>query len=778
MQKCLCHFRPKPHLIGLFVFLSFCATSIANAQALGDWTIYLPYKQVTSVQQVDDITYCGTETSLWSYNASNGEMRAYSKLDGFSDLNISDLAYSESQDALIIAYESANIDILFPDQVLNVPDIKRKIISGGKKINDIYVKDSMAYFSCSFGLVVYDIATRQFPISPTTGATAINQVAIGGEEIYAATPTGLKQTSLNNPFLNQLETWTSIGPESGLAMGEATFVQIEGDLKFTHIGGETYKFRPDWGTWEPMYSEEYWRPEDIKLLDGELVITEQKDSLDNIVASRLTLINGDQVNHVGEGSFSRPRQTAKDANGVYWVGDFFRGLGSFENGASSFRAPNGPRNTDVTRLALEGSRLWVAPGTISGNYSFGYNPNGLYTYEDGSWKQFERTYYGYFADLLDLVRIQVDPFSNRIYAGSIGGGLLEMNSDGTEPIVYRPDNSIFESEPSIENSLRISGMSFDAQGDLWVCSYLNSYPIVLKTRAGEWQKFSPTIPLGENKFLDIIVDDLGQKWIALDDEDGLLVFDSGEDPLDTADDTYRKLNVKDGNTLKSGQVFSMAKDLEGDMWIGTGDGVIFYSCYGRYGQDGECISRRPEVTVDRDEFTFYLMAEQIVQAIAVDGANRKWIGTRNGVWLMSPDGTEQVLNFNIENSPLLSNDVKDIVIDHETGEVYFGTAKGIVSYRGDAVLGGYNFGEVLVYPNPVRPEYQGNIAIKGMAQNANVKITDISGTLVYETTALGGQAVWNAKDYNGERASSGVYLLFCANEDGTDTYVGKFLIVN
>jgi hypothetical protein len=174
----------------------------------------------------------------------------------------------------------------------------------------------------------------------------------------------------------------------------------------------------------------------------------------------------------------------------------------------------------------------------------------------------------------------------------------------------------------------------------------------------------------------------------------------------------------------------------------------------------------------------YLLETERVSTIAVDGANRKWVGTSNGVFVLSPDGTEQVAYYTVDNSPLLSNVIMDIAIDGESGEVFIGTDKGLVSIRGEATEGGEEHSGVLVFPNPVRENYDGPIAIKGLANNANVKITDVNGMLFYETTALGGQAVWDGRNYNGERAKTGVYFVFSSNEDGSSKNVAKLLIIN
>jgi hypothetical protein len=167
-----------------------------------------------------------------------------------------------------------------------------------------------------------------------------------------------------------------------------------------------------------------------------------------------------------------------------------------------------------------------------------------------------------------------------------------------------------------------------------------------------------------------------------------------------------------------------------------------------------------------------------INCIRVDAANRKWIGTVNGAWLVSPDGYTVIKNFTMSNSPLLSNIINEIGVNDNTGEVFFATEKGIISFMGTATDAGDTHGDVLVYPNPVKPEYNGLIAIKGLVNNAYVKITDISGQLVYETRANGGTATWNGFNFAGRRAATGVYLVYSSNQDGTETNVAKILFIN
>jgi len=177
-----------------------------------------------------------------------------------------------------------------------------------------------------------------------------------------------------------------------------------------------------------------------------------------------------------------------------------------------------------------------------------------------------------------------------------------------------------------------------------------------------------------------------------------------------------------------------------------------------------------------------LLDETIVNTIAVDAANRKWFGTRSGVFIQSPDGSERLATLDSDNTPLFDNIINDIAINQSSGLVYIATGKGIISFRTDAAgISQTHSSNITVFPNPVRPEYDGPIAIKGFAKDSNIKITDISGRLVYETTALGGQAIWDGRDYNGRRANSGVYLVYAtrtSNREVPSAVVTKILLMN
>ena len=168
----------------------------------------------------------------------------------------------------------------------------------------------------------------------------------------------------------------------------------------------------------------------------------------------------------------------------------------------------------------------------------------------------------------------------------------------------------------------------------------------------------------------------------------------------------------------------------------------------------------------------------MITTIKIDGANRKWVGTENsGLFLLSNGGLEKIHHFTTENSPILSNNIIDIAINHKIGEIFIATDKGMISYRSDATKGASTQNNTKVFPNPVTESYNGLIAISGLIENANVKITDIDGNLVYEGFANGGQATWDGKNKHGEKASSGVYLVFSCDVNGREKMVSKILLI-
>ena len=376
--------------------------------------------------------------------------------------------------------------------------------------------------------------------------------------------------------------------------------------------------------------------------------------------------------------------------------------------------------------------------------------------------------------------VAVAKYGNKTYFASYYNGVVELEGDEViERYSWWNTNNGLDtiSYWQNDNRMAISDLKFDGNGNMWGLLSSVDNPLFVKTPENEWYKF-PISSTQTFLFDDILIDDHNQKWGIIGRGNGMFVYNDNNTIANLDDDQYLLLDmsIEKGN-LPSMNVYCFANDLDGEIWVGTDKGIaVFYdpgAVFSGYNFNAQ------QILITEGSYGQYLLSEEKVTCIAIDGANRKWVGTeKSGVFLLSEDGQEEVLHFTKNNSPLFSDNIIDITINHENGEVFIGNEKGLISYRSNATKGVGLQEEARVFPNPVNESYHGSIAISGLTNNANVKITDVAGNLVFETTANGGTAIWNGKNKNKERAATGIYLVFSTDLNGTEKVVSKIVFVN
>lgn len=769
----------------LILFFSIKIFSQDSGIGIGHWRTHFPYQKVTGVVALNEEVYAATPYSLFKYNKGDNSIERIDKVSGLNDVGVSKIAYYEPYQIMIIAYKNTNIDILQKDgSVRNIPDIKNKEILGDKTINNILLGDGVAYLSCGFGIIVLDLEKYEIKdtwyIGPNGSYLNVQDLTVNDTAFFAATVNGIYYANVNSPNLADFNEWHK---ETGLPKPEAFFNQIEAfsgkviaNYKDSGWDGDTlYIF--DGSSWQHFLPGNSDRHHELRVVGNNLLLTQRF----NIAVFDKNLNEVLKIwNPVGENFYPL---SCDFKNNEYWIGSSVLGLiKAKDNGyGGEIIEPNGPGTKSVYDLDAAGKSVWDASGGHASNWSKLYMKDGVFSFIDGKWSTHNKGNTPAFDTITDFVCVKIDPQNTNVaYVGTWGDGLLKFE-DNQLVEVFDKTNSTLQPWVNANYLTLISGLDYDSEGNLWVANSGSPDLLSVMKRDGTWLSF--TLPAGLSG-IDIdkmMVDNYDQKWILKRSNGYIIVFNDNNTLEDQTDDRAKVLGSTAGSgNIVGSKVYSMAADLEGDVWVGSDKGIsVFYNPQAIFEQ-GENFDAQ-QILVPRNDGTGladYLLETETVTAIAVDGGNNKWIGTeRAGVFFLSPDGLVEKAHFTAENSPLLSDNIIDIAIDGD-GEVFIGTDKGIISYRGEATPGKPVNENVYAFPNPVKPGYTGPIAIKGLVNNADVKITDSYGNVVYTTHAEGGQAVWNGKNIDGRRAASGVYVVFIVDDTGEEKAVTKILLIN
>lgn len=766
----------KHNLYFIFLILSFYPFRSFFSQEIpiGTWRDHLSYSEAVSVTQGNNIIYCASSSALFSYDKISHEIERLNLVNSLSDIGIKKIKFNTYNNSLIIAYENGNIDIVTDgNEVINLSYIKNSNIVGSKTINNIFLQGKLAYVGTGFGIVVLDTDKLEvqdtYLIGNLGGYVSVNSITMDTLNIYAATNEGVYFADKTNPNLADYNNWTTI-PE----LGNTPYSNIEFFSKRLFVTSESPVSSGDSlfyfnnGAWENMLGIGI----DIECLEKissySLALTWDRGIFLFEVDSLIQHFNINYFYSNGLEAF--PKQIIFSDDLKYWVADNNAGLVKVD--PFTFDAetvvPNSPSSSSVVKIDLLNDEIWTA----SGGYGQSLTRNLINHKVGDEWTNMPSIIYdvnNFVAN--DMVHVKINPNNpSQVYVGSWKQGLFELNNEQVTNI-FTGQNSALDSV--FFGITAISGMEFDENNNFWVTSsYAANYPLAVRTADKNWYNYSfPGLTSPSDFYTKILIDENNYKWFISPQQHKIIIFDDNG-TLSNKNDDRKKINTN----FPGSEIECIIQDKDGEVWIGTDEGVaVFYNPGDVFDENIEA----EQILIQQDGQTQILLETAVVTAIAIDGANRKWLGTRNsGVYLMSDDGTEEIEHFTTANSPLFSNNIYDIEVNPKTGEVYFATEKGLISYKGTATEPDSDFNNVFVYPNPVRPDYEGSIAIRGLVKDTDVRITDISGNIVYQTTSFGGQAIWNGNDMNGNRVQSGVYMVFNGSQDGTKKAAAKILFLH
>ena len=716
---------------------SVCCAEAQTEIPVGSWRLHLSYNDIRHVETGEQQIFAAANSGVLVYDLAERSLHTYNKLNGLSNTGISALKYDAARDQLLVGYEDGDLDIIHGNTVINFPRLQDADVTVAKKINHISIHGNLAYLSTAYGVVTFDL--QQIEIKETWrdlgagGETlSVFQTTFLNDSIFLASGSGVLAGSIDDNLLD-FNNWTRFtsGNFAGPVRSIVTFqnkVYAPGTLGLYRFGGDSWFQEPilEMATIRSLTSS-----------DENLFIISGSDMWSRNTSGLVLEISAPQI--------TWPAVIRQDENGHLWIGDQFAGLVSNIDGSFSSFLPDGPSMNITHRLVYGNGRLTLLSGGFSETGQPLNLPGHVNIFENGNWN----TMHLPDSNLTDLLM-----WKSTTYIASFGAGLVVKDASGD--LTYWDERNSPLSHAG--SGSRITSLAHSTHG-LWVANYAGVQPFHLLTEGGTWESFSFGFP-NEQHPTDLSVDASGAVWMPLNagTGGGLVVYDPN-----TRQAYFKSTAAREG-ALPDQNVYCIATDRDGFTWVGTGAGVAYF-----YSATQDAIK---PIFDNR-----FLLRDEKITALAVDGGNRKWIGTEAGVWLFSSTGEELVHRFTTENSPLLSNRILDIEIDPRTGEVFFATDQGIISYRSDAVTAGPSFEAVKIFPNPVRPGYSGTVGISGLATDAFVRITDISGKLVWQTQANGGMATWHVRDHHGNRVDTGVYLVFATAKDGSESVVGKVAVI-
>ena len=442
--------------------------------------------------------------------------------------------------------------------------------------------------------------------------------------------------------------------------------------------------------------------------------------------------------------------------------------------------PDGPASNKFYRLYINKNKLYAVAGAWSQEKDCN-NMGEVHVWNGEKWEEFEQPSDASLGHLYrDLLCLDFDPSKEgHIMVGS-KAGLYEFQ-DGKFIKCYNKDNTSVITSPLGNNYTIISSVKYDATGKLWLLNSLGDNSILSFDQTTQEWKHYPHSEIGSNDRYNltglIIGKNNGNIWFVNNyyEKNRLYKYNYNTDELTMYGPTFTN---EDGRDITPIYVHCLAEDRNGNIWIGTTSGPLYLSMSDI--KNGNNIFTQHKVPRnDNTNYADYLLDNSNIRCIAVDGANQKWFGTDNGVYLVSDDCNTQIYHFDTDNSPLISNIVYSIAVNNNTGKVYFATDKGLCSFNNGIVGSNSEMikDNVYAYPNPVKPDYTGKINIVGLSFNANIKIVSTNGTLINEGRSAGGSYSWDGCDLNGKKVASGIYMVETATESGEKGIVCKIAII-
>lgn len=754
----------KPLL--LICAIVFATSCFAQLQ-MGGWQTFFNYNNVSNIVLSKEKIFAVSDGNLFSVDKEYESIETYTKLTGLSDYNITSMAYCEKLDALVLVYNNCNIDLLKGGHIYNVPDLKRAEMSN-KKVNQITIDGKYAYLSCGFGITIVDVEKNEITDTYIIGDKGqymdIENVVFIEDSIFALGNQKIRTASKKDNNLTDFNHWKAMS---------AKFKNIDGIYALNDsllILSDSILYKRD-GT--PILD-----------LHGTSSLTVDKKILVSKTDS-LICYNNDFETEASINGAQIKKAVFDNSTESFWFCNYQ------EDGQTTLAKckkdginvnvyiPQGPFNSKVSFIKYKGNRLITGSG---GPFDLAINtPGVVQIFENNHWSVITEIgmdtsiiHEHHFLDVLDAAFDPNDP--SHFYIATWKGifefeniSLINHYSDLNSPFVKSWINIITD------------GLCYDKDNNLWVSNMLSPNPINVLTPEKKWFSMNYSELQNVETMKEVFVDSKGFLWVLIPRKKiGIFCANLNGTPFNGNDDQTSFASSffdKDAHLVTPTIFQCIAEDKDGIIWIGTNKGPILVRDAAEY-INSFVIDRVKITREDNSDYADYLLENEQINAIAIDGNNRKWIGTNaSGLYLLSPDGKETIHHFTTENCPFTSNTIMDLALNDEAGELFIATTTGLFLFKSDATKAAESYSEAFAYPNPVTETYYGPITINGLVENSIVRISDSEGRIIHEGHSNGGTYVWDGNDFNGRRPNTGIYFIYAATEDGTSKMITKIAFI-
>lgn len=751
---------------------------LQNGRLPASWRTYLSHNDASVSIEAGNLIYSLTSGGMFSYNKLTQEVKTFSTVEGMSDITATTIYQDPGTGIIFIGYENGLIDYFSdPSQFRFLTDIERNTFFTRKRINAFSSDGDDLFVATDFGMVVYDLNTFLPSVTATQfGVNNESRLIVRAVDVFEGRIwVGLENNQLYSapvdfPNLSDPSIWQLENGLDGLA-GGVDVLQLGHNSSGLFARTTSNIWLRQNGSWQIL--------PDFQVNFTTMSVTDDNMSATAFTGTGIRVLSTD-------GSFReffvpRPVLHTLVLGDTLITAGIAVGVEIVLGGEITNITPDGPRNNFVIDMATGDGEIYVAPRGFTGSFGPIFAFDGIfYQSPDSGWNALTIGEGELPPNRVNIsfARAFYDVETQDAYLGSWGGGLLRLRNGQVTDLFDCFTGGLSTIEGNCDTTrfggTRVSGIDKDLFGNVWISLALAREPLMAFTPDGQWIGISASRFPSSLEAINMIIDDLGNKWI-LARRNGVIVYNDNGTLETTSDDRMVNLRAAPGlGNLPTNEVFSIAKDRDGEIWVGTSEGVTVFFDPFSIGQG---------VIVDASAPIFngrFLLENETIFSIAVDGGDRKWFATANGAFLISADGTEQIHHFTEQNSPLISNRVNHVSIDQQTGEVFFGTDKGIISFQGDATEVATGCDDLLVFPNPVFTDFQGDVTIQGIpaiSGGATVRITTVSGSLVREVEARGGTATWDGLDLRGDKVHSGIYLALTTDQEGEQACVGKFAVI-